>query len=449
MSRAFGTSINANQLQPLSALVPTEAPTKKRKPPSASSSSLPNAGGSHAADSASASAPNARSDSLEDRRAIAGDGSSSVLNRSGSIETDASTKITSESTSTIPLPKRARDALPSEIDDPTQFEFDPATWGRIPTDLQQCLVNKFTDSNDPYGLSLRCYIRMLGKSLDSNGQCPLYLLRRKNLRFGTWKKRKSLLYYAPTLRRAKGKKETKLLPDSDNDDLQGCYFPQVLYSNGKYVELTLAHTDIAFLDGTRIRASDIAKLRSKFFVDEMRIDFVIWSRDFFGSSMAIGDFNRRCLSIKRRGSWHLVSNSSESFSTGFSYTTYSFSTSGGVFIDICGVFMTPLVYNGGAPALIQCDSAYLVNKDRSREKMSVSIQDRTMNGMYGAARPLNAYKDWTLPSNALREKLEDLPMNGIRPRDIRVEDVILDKGGNWHPGTRHYHQEGMDKLSLG
>ena len=37
---------------------------------------------------------------------------------------------------------------------------------------------------------------------------------------------------------------------------------------------------------------------------------------------------------------------------------------------------------------------------------------------------------------------------GIRQSEIRVEDVILDNGGSWHVGTRHYHQEGMDKLSL-
>ena len=97
---------------------------------------------------------------------------------------------------------------------------------------------------------------------------------------------------------------------------------------------------------------------------------------------------------------------------------------------------------------MQVDGAYLVHKDGSRVIMSVSIQDRTMNGMYGAARPFNTYKDWKLPSNASREKLEDLPTNGIRLRDIRLEDVILDNGGSSHPGTRQYHQEGMDKLSL-
>ena len=230
--RAFGTSIDANQLQPLSALVPTEAPTKKRKPTSASRA-LPNADGSHAADSASASAPNVRSELLEGRHAVAavaGSTSSSALSSHDSNETG--------SPSTIPLPKRVRDAPPPEIADPTQFECDLATWSRIPTDLRQCLVDKFTDSNDPYGLCLRCNIRMLRKSLDSNGQCPLYLLRRKKPRYGTWKKQRSMLHYAPSLRRAKGQKDTKLLPDSDNDDdLQDCYFPQVLYSNGKYVKI--------------------------------------------------------------------------------------------------------------------------------------------------------------------------------------------------------------------
>ena len=141
--RAFGTSIDANQ-QPLSAaLVPTKAPTKtptKKRKRTSASRALPNA----VADSASSSAL-----------------SSHDFNETGSP-------------STIPLPNRVRQALPSEIEDPTQLECDLATWERIPIDLQQCLVDKFTDSNDPYGLCLRCYIRMLGKSLDSNGQCPLY-----------------------------------------------------------------------------------------------------------------------------------------------------------------------------------------------------------------------------------------------------------------------------------
>ena len=102
----------------------------------------------------------------------------------------------------------------------------------------------------------------------------------------------------------------------------------------------------------------------------------------------------------------------------------------------------------GGPALIQVDGAYLVHKDGSREKMSVSIEDRRMDGMYGAAHPTSSYNKWKLPSNVSREKLEDLPKKGIRQSEIRVEDVILDNGGSWHVGTRHYHQEGMDKLSL-
>ena len=443
-SRVFGTAIDANQLQPLSALVPTEAPTKKRKPTSASRA-LPNADGSHVADSASASAPNVRSELLEDRHAVAavaGSTSSSALSSHDSNETG--------SPSTIPLPKRVRDALPSEIEDPTQFECDLATWERIPIDLRQCLVNKFTDSNDPYGLSLRCYIRVLGKSVDLNGQYPLLLLRRRDLRYGAWKKKSGQLVYEPSQRRQKGTKKIKVLPDSDDDDdLQGCYYTQVLYSNGKSVELTLAHTDIAFLDGTNISDSDIAKLRSKYDIDEMRIDAVKWTRVFMDSPVAIhdGEFDTRCLSIKRNGTWHLISDGSQEEGSGFSYSRYDITASGTVRIQVCGVFMTPVIHNRAGPAHIQSDSAYLVHKDRSRERMSVSIEIRTMNGMYGAARPFNAYKDWTLPSNAPREKLEDLPMEGIRKSDIRIEDVILEISSGWHPGTRQYHQEGLDKLS--
>ena len=115
---------------------------------------------------------------------------------------------------------------------------------------------------------------------------------------------------------------------------------------------------------------------------------------------------------------------------------------------MCGSFMTPVIYNGGGPAVIQVDSAYLVHKDGSLSRMSVSIEDRTMDGMYGSARPATSYNEWTLPSTATREKLEDLQMEGIRQNEIRDEDVILGKGNKSHPGTRRYRQEGLERLRL-
>ena len=50
--------------------------------------------------------------------------------------------------------------------------------------------------------------------------------------------------------------------------------------------MDLAHTDNVFLDGSRVDASDIAKLESNYIVSELRIDVCQWLREFSGKPVA-------------------------------------------------------------------------------------------------------------------------------------------------------------------
>ena len=92
------------------------------------------------------------------------------------------------------LPVRAFSELPPEVEDPAQFHFNRADWKIIPRDIQQHLVRRITDSNDPAGLNLRAMIRALAESIKRGGRLPLYLLRRKKPRFGDLNSNKSLCF---------------------------------------------------------------------------------------------------------------------------------------------------------------------------------------------------------------------------------------------------------------
>ena len=135
------------------------------------------------------------------------------------------------------LPVRAFSELPPEVEDPAQFHFNRADWKIIPRDIQQHAVRRITDSNDPAGLNLRAMIRALGESVKRGG-LPLYLLRRKKLRYGTLN---SSYIYRPTLNRVKDQKFTKSLPDESNsgDDLAGYYFTQIFHSIGNILQMDL------------------------------------------------------------------------------------------------------------------------------------------------------------------------------------------------------------------
>ena len=303
------------------------------------------------------------------------------------------------------LPVRAFSELPPEVEDPAQFHFNRADWKIIPRDIQQHLVRRITDSNDPAGLNLRAMIRALAESIKRGG-LPLYLLRRKKLRYGTLN---SSYIYRPTLNRVKDQKFTKSLPDESNsgDDLAGYYFTQIFHSIGNILNMNLAQTENVFLDGSRVDASDIAKLESNYIVSELRIDVCQWIREFLGKPVADNFY----LSVKQyNGSWKSYSSNMDKH--GFTYPAFRF-TAGGVRYQVCGMFLTPVVYCGGGPALIKADAAILVYKNKSTSNMSVAMEDQSMNGMYGATQSSDAYDTWTLPSplrpSKKRKKQGELP----------------------------------------
>ena len=232
-------------------------------------------------------------------------------------------------------------------------------------------------------------IRALAESIKRGG-LPLYLLRRKKLRYGTLN---SSYSYRPTLNRVKDQKFTKSLPDESNsgDDLAGYYFTQIFHSIGNILNMNLAHADNVFLDGSRIDASDIAKLESNYIVSELRIDVCQWIREFLGKPVADNFY----LSVKQHNGWKSYSSNMDTH--GFTYPTFRF-TAGGAGYAVCGMFLTPVVYCGGGPALIKADAAILVYKNKSTSNMCVAMEDQSMNGMYGATQSSDAYGTWTLPS---------------------------------------------------
>ena len=288
------------------------------------------------------------------------------------------------SMSAVPLPKRIFTQLPSEVQQPAQFDCNLSYWDIIPLDLKEALLKHFTDSNDPCGLGLRCVIRAAGESIKRGGHFPMYLLRRKDLQYGSVKKGG---YRPLSSTREEDRKYTKALPPNEpNDDvLQGHYFRQVFHCDGKLMEMSLAYTDNLLLDGTRVSASDIAKLESVFVTEELRVDYVRFLQDFMQTPVSKQDgFNRRYLSVKRGEDWYFSSSETDTKS-GFVYPRFRFSV-GGVPYSACSMFMTPVVHNGGAPVLIQVDSAYLVHRDGSRDRMFVSTEDHTMECMGRNAR---------------------------------------------------------------
>ena len=109
---------------------------------------------------------------------------------------------------------------------------------------------------------------------------------------------------------------------------------------------------------------------------------------------------------------------------GFTYPTFRF-TAGGARYAVCGMFLTPVVYCGGGPALIKADAAILVYKNKSTSNMSVAMEDQSMNGMYGATQSLDAYGTWKLPSplrpSKKRKKQGELPTRTF----ISSEDDVI------------------------
>ena len=345
--------------------------------------------------------------------------------------------------SSLPLPERACGELPTEVEDPAQFGFKQEHWNIIPPDIQVILLRRYTGSNDsndpdPAGLNLRAMIRALGESVKRGG-LPLYLLRRKKPRYGTLDNRSK--QYCPTLNRQEGRDHSKILDESFVDDLEDYYFSQIFHSTGKSVEMTLTYTDNIFLDGSRVDASVIAKLKSMYVVTELRIDVCKWFLEF--SDVPVAD--TFYLSVKQKNdSWKSYSSDTDKKS-GLCYPRFRF-TAGGVKYKVCGMFLTPVIYNIGGPAFIKSDAAILVHKDKSTSNMRVSIEKQSMNGMYGATRPSDAYGTWTLPSpppSPPQKKQRKLPMENIRKNEISSQDVLIitGTGVNSHAGTASYRQE--------
>ena len=172
--------------------------------------------------------------------------------------------------------------------------------------------------------------------------------------------------------------------------------------------MDLAHTDNVFLDGSRVDASDIAKLESNYIVSELRIDVCQWIREFLDVPVADTFY----FSVKQKnGSWKSYSSEMDKKS-GFSYPRFCFTASGATYA-VCGMFLTPVIYNVCGPAMIKKDAAILVYNDKSTSNMSVAMEDQTMNGMYGAIRSSDSYDTWTLPSplrpSKKRKKQGELP----------------------------------------
>ena len=310
--------------------------------------------------------------------------------------------------SSLPLPERACGELPTEVEDPAQFGFKQEHWNIIPPDIQVILLRRYTGSNDsndpdPAGLNLRAMIRALGESVKRGG-LHLYLLRRREPRYGDLDN----YSYRPTLNRQEGHEHTKILDESFVDDLESCYFSQIFHSSGKSVDMTLTYTDNIFLDGSRVNASVIAKLKSTYVVTELRIDVCKWFLEFSGKPVA----NHRYLFVKQKDGSEKSYSSEMDKKSGFCYPRFCF-TASGVKYAVCGMFLTPVIYNVCGPAMIKKDAAILVYNDKSTSNMSVAMEDQTMNGMYGDVRSSDSYDTWTLPSplrpSKKRKKQGELP----------------------------------------